>query len=371
MQPIPRRSVLGLPLVGILGGKDKRMAGSGGTPPRPAGYTEPSLPGVAPGSSSQVVRARLVIIGSSGPGTGEFLYDTPTPQANHLIGSDCGAATIDPAGNYALPGRTSYRNLGGGVFMAANMNPTGVTFGAGTMVGFFSASTQQGPANPWTFQSGVEANNAGTIWLGTARGDVLQLDSTGTVTLAPFSGQGKYIAQNGTGTLQLQCDASGIPQVVNGNDVQTYILGHSLKRAGANIPITSTTPTALITYTQVNVGFYKIDAEVLFSSATGTIQPFAPRIAGNCTLDIVQLSCDLVQTPISGANLVTGEITAQNADPNGNANLANSLSYRWGIRGFVHVSAIGNLQLTGRQATSAADEQFTVGANTWMELKPS
>lgn len=347
------------------------MRGTGGTPPRPAGYQEPSLPGVAPGSTSGIFRGRLVIIGAGGPGTGEFVYDTATPQANHLIASDVGAATLDTVGNYALPGRTSYRNIGGGVFMATNLNPSAVTFGPGVMVGFYSAATQQGPANPWTFQSGVNANNAGTVWLGTARGDVLQLDSTGTVSLIPFAGQGKYIAQNGTGTLQLQCDASGIPEVVNGNDLGLYALGQSMHILGSNTSINSTTPITLVTFNNVAPGYYRVQGRLHFTSpGAGTVQPMSMRLGGTVTCDNVTIDTNITQYPLANAAQQPGNISAINSDPTNSPNLGLSATYRWEFEGIIHVTVAGSLLLTGRQGLSAADEVFTALDHTWMEIRP-
>jgi len=66
------------------------MAGTGRTSAAPAGYVEPSQPGVAAGPTAGILRANKVII--TGAGGGEFIYDA----AGNLRSANVGANTTDP-----------------------------------------------------------------------------------------------------------------------------------------------------------------------------------------------------------------------------------------------------------------------------------
>jgi hypothetical protein len=109
------------------------LRGVGGTPPAPAGYREPTQPGVAAGPSSGIIRARQVII--SGP-NGSVLVYSGTPAAGNLIASMAGTAFHDPAGNAVLSQVTSYQVIAGTAY-AVQM--------AGSAITFWTAATQAGP----------------------------------------------------------------------------------------------------------------------------------------------------------------------------------------------------------------------------------
>jgi len=66
------------------------LRGTGGTPPAPLGYREPSQPGIAAGPAAGLVRARTIIV--SGAGGGEFIYDA----SGNLRSANVGADTTDP-----------------------------------------------------------------------------------------------------------------------------------------------------------------------------------------------------------------------------------------------------------------------------------
>ncbi len=111
----------------------------GGLPARRPDQYVPTLPsGTAPGSTD-VVRARQVIVG--GPNGGVFVYST-TPAAGKLIGSVAGAAGTDPYGNAYLAGTTSY--LPGATYSAVSLN--------GGAVQFYTAP---GFGGPWSFVGSV------------------------------------------------------------------------------------------------------------------------------------------------------------------------------------------------------------------------
>lgn len=349
----------------ILKGLLAMASGDGLSRPMNAPPAAELTPGVQPGAQQPIVIANKVII--TGPKGGEFVYSSTSPALGTLVASSVPAAGFDGVGNAVLAGDTVYRNLGGGVWLAANLNPTAATFGLGTMVGIFSAT---GPAGPWTLQSGLNGNNAGQIWLAAQDGSVLQLSNGGGVTLAPFSGQGKFTIQNGTGTVVLQGTAVGVPQVVNGNDLGTYTLGQLAGIVGSNTLINSTTPITLVTVANIAPGFYRVSARVRFTAAAaGVVQPFNIRFLGTATCSAIELCTTLIQ---EAANVTSfpGVITAQNQDPSTVANWANSATGRWEVSGIIHVSAAGSWVLSGRQGTSAADETFTVSANSWMEIRP-
>jgi len=292
--------------------------------------------------------------------SGEFFY-SGTPAAGNLIASIATAAGTDVSGNAYLAGITSYRNVGG-TFIAANQNPT-----TGGAVTIYSAASEAGP---WTIQGNLNGNNAGQIWLASQDGGVLQLSNSGAALLSAFIGQSTFTIQNDTAFMTLQCTNLGIPEVINGNDSRTYALGQSLGIVGGATLINSTTPIPLVTFANVAAGTYHVKGRVRFTSATGTTQPMSIRIGGTATASAVEVSTMEMQE-IPGAAVQPGAITALNADPSVSPTLPNSLNWRWDFDGIVRVSAAGSLILTGRQGTSAADETFTVTANSWMELEPT
>ena len=104
-----RRGLLGLLLAPLA------MRGTGGTPGQPAGYVPPSLPGQAAGSSSQIVRAREVVV--SGPGGGLYVYQPGTVPARGNPPIFWAGASPDPYGN-VLPATAGV--AGTGTFAAGN-----------------------------------------------------------------------------------------------------------------------------------------------------------------------------------------------------------------------------------------------------------
>ena len=76
------------------------MQGDGGTPPAPAGYVPPSLPGVAAGAFAGIFRGRQVVISGVGPGSGLFVYNgTPGPGNPPVFSVVAPGTTQDPFGN--------------------------------------------------------------------------------------------------------------------------------------------------------------------------------------------------------------------------------------------------------------------------------
>lgn len=109
--------------------------GEGGTPPVPAGYVPPSLPGQAAGSPSQIVRARQVIV--SGPNGGVFTY-SPSVGAGNLVATSGTVAGTDPYGNIYLAGHSVYASG-----FAASLQAGDLSFYLGSL------------AAGWTFQGDI------------------------------------------------------------------------------------------------------------------------------------------------------------------------------------------------------------------------
>jgi hypothetical protein len=392
------------------------QSGSGGTPPAPVGYQPPSLPGVAPGSTSGIVLARQVIV--SGPNGGVFIYDiagnlrvaevggtTPDPRqgitcfagistfngagaclsiestdattpgkfeyANTgtssqgtLISSTCPVGGLDPFGNLALSGTTTYRLFTGPVFIALNMDPS-----LSTAVTFFSAATMAGP---WTQQGTFSGNNAGVLAMLASDNTSVEVDPGGQVQFTP-GGISQLLVRlnNGTGGFYLQPSLNvGRAKVIPDDDGLTYNFGQSLRIVGSNTLINSTTPITLMSWANQGPSYYYLNAHIPFSSAaSGTIQPMDIRLLGTSTLDICQIDADLTQYQLN-APFQVGQITAKNSDPSASPNLGNSGNYRWMLDGFMHVSGAGSLVIAARQGTSAANETFTVSGTAWAVLTP-
>lgn len=75
-------------------------AGEGGTPPVPAGYIPPSLPGLAAGAFAGIFRGRQVLISGSGSGAGLFVYNgTPGAGNAPVFCVVSPTTTTDPYGN--------------------------------------------------------------------------------------------------------------------------------------------------------------------------------------------------------------------------------------------------------------------------------
>lgn len=103
--------------------------GTGGTPPEPAGYVVPDLPGVAAGSRN-TIRARLIIVFGTGANTGLFVY-SGTPAAGNPPIFWATSASADPFGN-AIPSTAGVASSG--VFKAGNtlVNANGIFVYSGT-----------------------------------------------------------------------------------------------------------------------------------------------------------------------------------------------------------------------------------------------
>jgi hypothetical protein len=118
----------------------------GGLPARRPDQYDFLIPsGTAPGSTD-VVRARQVIVG--GTNGGVFVY-SGAPAAGNLITSVAGAAGTDPYGNAFLAGTTSY--LAGATYSASSV--TG---------GSISWYTAPGFGGPWTFRGSLTITLSGT-----------------------------------------------------------------------------------------------------------------------------------------------------------------------------------------------------------------
>lgn len=141
-------------LLRLLGAGAFTVPGLGGQNPAPqnapAGLAP--VPGVQPGAPN-LIRARKVVIGGTGAGTGLFIY-SGIPAAGNLVGTGnalpFGASVTDPYGNAYLGGYTSYAP--GSPYTAASVN--------GAAVNFYKATTYAGP---WTVIGQIEVS--GTILL--------------------------------------------------------------------------------------------------------------------------------------------------------------------------------------------------------------
>src|SRR5215472_15004213 len=146
LMSVDRRMFLG----GVVA---SRLAGTGAAQPEPMNAPparELSI-GVQPGVPN-IIRARLVIISGSGPGSGLFVYSGP-PAFGNLIYSDASAAGFDIKGNAVLAGATSYRTTGSPL-IAVNTNAA-----AGPGISFFTAASEAGPWTALTqFVSDVNGN---------------------------------------------------------------------------------------------------------------------------------------------------------------------------------------------------------------------
>jgi hypothetical protein len=94
----------------------------------PPGITP--APGVQPGSTSQIVRARLVLVfGPTGAVNGVFVYPVgTTPAAGNGPVSSMTQSTVDPYGNPTVPGDASYQYLAGAPIAAVSLNNGQVIF---------------------------------------------------------------------------------------------------------------------------------------------------------------------------------------------------------------------------------------------------
>src|SRR5215472_11720463 len=129
---VDRRMFLG----GVMA---SRLAGTGAAQPEPMNAPparELSI-GVQPGVPN-IIRARLVIISGSGPGSGLFVYSGP-PALGNLVYSITNVAGFDIKGNAVLAGATSYGKLGA-TFVATNINTT-----ANVGLAWFTAPAAGGP----------------------------------------------------------------------------------------------------------------------------------------------------------------------------------------------------------------------------------
>ena len=131
-----RRGLLGLLLAPLA------LRGMGGTPGEPSGYVPPSLPGVAAGSASQIIRARQVIV--SGPGGGVYVYQAGTVPALGNPPIFWAGSSPDPFGN-VLPATAGV--AGTGTFAAGNtlITPAGIFTYSGTPAAA-NLSESQAPA---------------------------------------------------------------------------------------------------------------------------------------------------------------------------------------------------------------------------------
>lgn len=120
--------------LGLLGLGPLAMRGTGGTPPQPAGYVPPTLPGQAVGRSN-VVRARLVII--SGANGGIFIYSGRPGPGNPPILS-LSDASSDPFENAIQPGAVSF-TPGTGAYAQLFNNEVALSFGSGIPGTMFAA----------------------------------------------------------------------------------------------------------------------------------------------------------------------------------------------------------------------------------------
>lgn len=190
------------------------ISGSGGTPPVPAGYVPPSLPGQAAGSPSGTVRARQVIISGAG---GLLLVYSPSVGFGNLIYSVAGASGTDgPPGNAILQGAVSYKNAGGGVYWAEQTLGVTVTWfvsvsGAGGPYAQF-ADIGFGFATPNLGTLLIQANNqvsigqsGGMVWndTGAAAPSQLTLPAGGGPFVLSETWHNITLAGNFTGTFRV------------------------------------------------------------------------------------------------------------------------------------------------------------------------
>lgn len=110
-------------------------AGEGGTPPEPAGYVPPSLPGQAAGSITAILRARQVIV--SGPNGGVFSYSPAAGAGNLIATAGIASAGIDPYGNNFLAGNSAY-----GSGFATSMQAGSLNFYTGSLAGGWTFVSQ-------------------------------------------------------------------------------------------------------------------------------------------------------------------------------------------------------------------------------------
>lgn len=153
------------------------VAGTGGTPPPPVGYTDPPLPGLAAGSPN-IFRGRLVIVfGPSGAPVGVFVYQAgTTPGLGNPPIFWATSGSVDPYGN-VLPATVGV--AGSGIFIAGDtvVAPSGLytyngTPGAGNPP--ISAI-----CSPGTTQDPFGNTVAALATFGSAAGGRTRFDSTG------------------------------------------------------------------------------------------------------------------------------------------------------------------------------------------------
>jgi hypothetical protein len=140
------------------------MSGTGGLPPpRVDQQRQPSTPTQQPGSS-EVVRARFVIV--AGVGGGVFIYGGAGPGG--LLSADTNAAT-DPSGNPVIAGNWVYGANGSAVGMAVTAGQPGLQLAPASVTSstqraeIFAAAGNNGAANEFQYMvltSGEENSNS-------------------------------------------------------------------------------------------------------------------------------------------------------------------------------------------------------------------
>lgn len=142
------------------------MSGTGGLPrPRLDQQRQPGTPAVAPGSTN-VVRARLVIVTAGGGVSGVFIYGGAGPGG--LLASDTNGS-VDPFGNPVLAGTWVYGANGSAVGMAVTAGQPGLQLTPASVshstqrAEIFAAAGNNGAANEFQYMvltSGEEGGNS-------------------------------------------------------------------------------------------------------------------------------------------------------------------------------------------------------------------
>jgi hypothetical protein len=323
------------------------MSGDGLVPPLNAPPGIPPGYGTQPGSSSPIVRARLVIV--SGPGDGVFVY-SGTPALGNPPIAWMGSGLVDPYGNI-LPSTTGVAASGtfqagdtiinaNGIFIySGTPGPTTLTYSItntnvhdpfGTLTGIGFASYAVG------FQASL---TAGQLNFGTAAGST-------------------FLAANANGTMKATT-ATGYSGTLGLGGVSTTL--HTVTQAALNPlsdawPVAANDPDALTCY-RLTVGL---------SGTTGTAQETLEFALVAFGTTLATFTIGAAEWPVSTA--FAGKLVCEIAF-NTAAQVRSSISGTLNVSGANQLSNAGTVNAGGGFGTLAGLQAVTVAPAQTVQLQ--
>jgi hypothetical protein len=233
--------------------------------PNPLGY------GVQPGTDSQVLLARQVIV--FGPNDGIFVYNG-TPALGNLIWADVPATGLDPFGNVVFQGSFSY--VPSGTALASFVS--GLNFG-NLYIGTGSGMALVGGSQPSTVSSGGDGITSYDSGLtnGTDQSSSITLKSannTGTIPIAEVNGGVGYLADGTPNPAAISfpvhyADAAGNIRV-SANDGTNYATERNTQYLTANTA--SLTGLTSILTIKSSAQTYRVHAQLYLNVAVANAQ---------------------------------------------------------------------------------------------------